>query len=50
MKELMDEIERRFFKELDKDTISTNDDVKNLYNKVSKEVYLEKLAQMMDRN
>lgn len=50
MRELMNEIELRFFEEIDEDGNLSKEEVKALYAKVSREVYLEKLSQVMDRN
>jgi len=50
MKEIMDEIEKRFNEALESQTNWGKNQVKELYNNISKKVYLEKLSQLMERN
>ena len=49
MKELMTEIDKRFQEALQTKTGWGKDEVYQLYNKITNEVYLEYLAKLMDR-
>jgi hypothetical protein len=49
MKEIMDEIQQRFELALEAKTNWGRNEIKQLYNDIAKEVYLEKLSQLMDR-
>jgi hypothetical protein len=49
MKELMNEVEKRFTQGLQAKTNWGRDEILQLYNKVTNEVYLEYLAKTMDR-
>lgn len=49
MKEIMAEIEKRFNAALETQTNWGKNQIKELYSSISKEVYLEKLSQLMDR-
>lgn len=50
MKELMRDIEERFFKNIPADSQMSSVDIMVLYTKVQKEVYQEYLSTMMERN